>query len=439
MAGKRGIEAGKAYVKAYLDDSLLRRGLRGMRNTFSRFASGLGTILTAGIGAGAIGAALGMRKVMTAISDTATVKKTADAFGLAAEEASALFGVFKASGATNARENIESLVTMSGRITDAVAGRGEQAKRLFEGLNITAQQLSKLPLDEQFFRLHEAIMKLPNPIDRVNRLMLAFGEDGGKTLIGTLSKSTEELRKIAAQFRVTNADAEQATKTELALAAASNAMSRTFQKIAFAIAPIMEDMANSVTASLQKMNEKFPQTANIWERVVKRVALANISLETSFLDMEARLLELRGKNEVFAGFWDMVAGNGPVAGNMNPTNRDDFDKWREQQRRELLNRADSLRKLRDVRLDEFNIIDQGRGQKMGATEIMRGELIRKTQEVAKETARRVSGMTSLGTFSGRAASLLSAKADPTVELNKKQLDVQQRIERNTREFGIAFE
>ncbi|HEX6983877.1 MAG TPA: tape measure protein, partial [Planctomycetaceae bacterium] len=54
MAGKKsGIEAGRAYVKAYLDDSLLTRGLKGLRTKFASFADSLASVGTRLIGVGA--------------------------------------------------------------------------------------------------------------------------------------------------------------------------------------------------------------------------------------------------------------------------------------------------------------------------------------------------------------------------------------------------
>lgn len=55
MASKKGIEAGQAYVKTYLEDSAIKRGLKAMRSTFSSFGGSLAKLgggAIAGIGAG---------------------------------------------------------------------------------------------------------------------------------------------------------------------------------------------------------------------------------------------------------------------------------------------------------------------------------------------------------------------------------------------------
>lgn len=55
---KRGIEAGRAFVKAYLDDSLFVRGLKGMQKSFRAVGASLtrigGTMIGAGAGIGAL-------------------------------------------------------------------------------------------------------------------------------------------------------------------------------------------------------------------------------------------------------------------------------------------------------------------------------------------------------------------------------------------------
>jgi hypothetical protein len=241
MAGKRGIEAGRAYVRATMDDSLFHKSLRGMKGALVGFGKALPAIAAGLYIFRQLGNAVqaAANKITEAIDNLAAIDKVRKAFGATAEQASGLFGVFAASGATNARENIESLVTLSGRIKDVLSGTGEESQKLFKGLSVSAAELSKLPIDEQFFRLHEALLELPDPMDRVNRLMLAFGEDGGKTLIGTLSKSTPELREMAKAYGVSSAEMEQATKAQQAMAAMTAAAQRIWQKLAITVAPFI--------------------------------------------------------------------------------------------------------------------------------------------------------------------------------------------------------
>lgn len=261
MPSKRGIEAGRAYVSAFLDDSKLVRGLKRAHRKLASFGAGLGKVGAVTLGAGLTAGALGLQKVLDSISQTDQINKVAKAFGLATEQASGLMGVFAAAGAGNVRENVESLVTMSDRVQQAMTGEGQGAE-LFAGLNVSAKELSKLSLDEQFFRLHAAIKELPDPVDRVNRLMLAFGEDGGKTLIGTLSKSTSELRQQAAGMRISAEEAQAATEAQASMNRASAAFAAIWRTIASVLAPVIERFANwlSQTGRSVAKNEKLAKT-----------------------------------------------------------------------------------------------------------------------------------------------------------------------------------
>jgi hypothetical protein len=263
MAGKRGIEAGRAYVRATMDDSLFRKGLTRIKSGLMGLGRALPAIASGIFIFKQIGAAVqtAANKVTEAIEDLAAIDKVRKAFGATAEQASGLFGVFKASGAENARENIESLVTLSGRITDVLSGTGKESKKLFKGLTISAKELAGLPIDEQFFKLHEAIMKLPDPMDRVNRLMLAFGEDGGKTLIGTLSMSTEELRRQAKGFQVTSEEMENANKAQKAMAALNATVAKTWQRIAIVVAPFIVQAVDGLFKITHWVSEWVRQNA----------------------------------------------------------------------------------------------------------------------------------------------------------------------------------
>lgn len=266
MAGsKRGIEAGRAYVRASLDDSAFLKGLKGMRGALGSFGRGLPSIAS-GIyifkELGNVVQSVGS-KIMETIQDIAAIDRVRKAFGITAEAASGLFGVFNAAGATNARENVESLVTLSGRITDAMKGAGasKETQKMFKGLSVSAAELSQLPLDEQFYRFHEALMQLPDPVDRVNRLMLAFGEDGGKTLLGTLSMSTEELRKQAEGYKISAKEAEDANRAQAAMRKLTEAVAKAWQKVALTVAPIIVQVVDAIMSAARGVSEWVRQNA----------------------------------------------------------------------------------------------------------------------------------------------------------------------------------
>lgn len=306
MPSSSAIKAGRAFVEVFADSNPLVRGLNDAKLSVMRFSTAaskrldkfasraakgfrnfrrsirpvtreLKTFGKVAAGITAAGAALAGRATLGQIGDLDQLNKAARAFGLAAENASGLFGVFNQSGATNMRENIESLVTLSQRIKEAASGQGGQSAKLFDGLNVSAQELARLDPSEQFFRLHGAIMQLEEPTDRISKLMLAFGEDGGKTLIPTLSKTTEELRKQAGQFSITQEELEAASQAQESLNNMSAAFTRILQQMAVVGAPSVEKVADAMTDLVDKMGT--PQVA--FARTVAAIEAMAINLRLS--------------------------------------------------------------------------------------------------------------------------------------------------------------
>jgi hypothetical protein len=447
MAGsKGGIEAGRAYVKAYLDDSLIKGGLRRMRTMFGSVGRTLAVGAVAGLTATGVLAASGLRKAMKSIEETAALDKVSKAFGLATEQASGLFAVFREAGSENIRENIESMVTMSQRIGDAMAGKGAQALALFDGLSITAQELSQLPLDEQFFRLHAAILQLPDPIDRVNRLMLAFGEDGGKTLIGTLSKSTEELREQAKAMQVSTEQAEKASAAQRSLNRASAAWNALWVKIATAAAPVLEKIAEGFTSLTTQLGEKFGTIESDWGGMVagmrtswggfvSDVAAGTLQMESAWAATQAKFARFR--------LWitDFQDAN-PGIFDRDPLGLDPTGQNRQRRREQLEQRAKEAEQRADRLAGQASI---AAAPPAAGVEIWKGTPIAEQAAqavnrmvVAAERAAAVSSeLSSAGTFSGRAAGTLGLSTNPVVEKLDEQTRVLKDIEANTGE-GLDF-
>jgi hypothetical protein len=275
-AGAGGaIRAGRAFVELFARDDRLNRALDGAKARVQAFGVETAKV-SAGLFAGGLAAgAVGLYKVIDALGDTAQIGKTAQAFGLTAEAASGLFGVLSANGSTNARENVESLVTLSGRVKDVMTGVGEESKKLFDGLSVSAEELSRLPIDEQFYKIHEAIMRLPEPVDRVNRLMLAFGEDGGKTLIGTLSQSTDALRLQAVTFQMSAEEVDAARRAQAEYSQAVALMGTIWRKAATYAAP-------AIAAVVGPLNDTLGRLAK-WVTACRESVMAAASAVGEFL------------------------------------------------------------------------------------------------------------------------------------------------------------
>jgi hypothetical protein len=233
------IRAGGAFVELFTKDNLLKRGLNFAQRKLQSFAA-----VTAKIGAGlaisgiARGGVLGFLSV-DKLGDIGKLKDTADAFGLTAEKASGLFGVMKAAG-SDTRDATEGLVTLGKNVKDSLAGTGETAKKLFDGLGVSAQEFANLDPADQFYKLHEALRAVQNPAQRVDLLLAAVGEDTGKNLIRTLSMTTDELKAQAAGFALTSEEMESAREASRAWAGAMASVDKVLNQVALSMAEIVK-------------------------------------------------------------------------------------------------------------------------------------------------------------------------------------------------------
>jgi hypothetical protein len=240
-ASAGGVRAGRAYVEMGVKDNITR-ALATIKGKFSQ----LGKALAIGGGAGLAAGGGFLAAAIPTLGDLAKLDSTAKAFGLTAEAATGLFGVMGAAG-SDVRDATEGLVTLGQRVSDALSGSGEEAKALFDGLGVSADQFAGLNPSEQFYKLHEALTAVSDPAKRVQLLLKAVGEDTGKNLIGTLSQSTVELRKQAAGFSLSQAQLDRAVGANRAYTQATAQIGRVWQEVVIAAAPAVEKLSQAVS------------------------------------------------------------------------------------------------------------------------------------------------------------------------------------------------
>jgi hypothetical protein len=140
---------------------------------------------------------------------------------------------------------LEGLIDMSGRADEALAG-GQMAD-IFKKLNLDANQFKQLGVEEQFYKMFDALNQVADPADRVRYLLKMTGEDVGKQLAPLLGKSSDELRKMAGGFAVNAEEMKQVQAANKAVQNATNALGSLWRKIVVALAPLIEVFANALT------------------------------------------------------------------------------------------------------------------------------------------------------------------------------------------------
>jgi hypothetical protein len=258
--GARAIEAGRAFVRLFTDDSMLARGLAAAEKRlaqFSKFALGRGAALV-GIGT-AILAPLTL--AVDSLNDLGRQSDIAKAFGLTAEQFTGVAGVANSAG-EETREFIESLVTLGKLGTDAANGTQEAAKA-FAGLGINAKEFIKLRADEQFYQVFEALSRVQDPLQRTRFLMQALGEDGGKYLQPLLSKTPEQLRAMGSAFAKSQADLDAAKQAQEAYTEATAGIGRVWHSVVIAVAPVVTQVAKAVTEVAKPVGEFIGQNQQL--------------------------------------------------------------------------------------------------------------------------------------------------------------------------------
>lgn len=243
MASANAIKAGEAYVSLSgdskpFDAAVARMGakVRAVGEMVNRAARA-----TALAGAGLSIPATGT------ILETAKIAAAGEAFGLAGEKASRLFGIMAAAG-SDTRDATEGLVTFNQRIADALAGVGEESRKLFAGLGVDAKSFEGLDTADRFYALIDALKAVPDNAKRTGLLLKAVGEDAGKNLLPVLTMSEEELRKLGDAFQKTDAELKSAKDASRQYAVATGYLKGAWEGLVTAIVPAFKAVAEVFTS-----------------------------------------------------------------------------------------------------------------------------------------------------------------------------------------------
>jgi hypothetical protein len=248
--GARGIKAGEAYVTLGAKDNLTKH-LKGVAGRFAAIGKALvGMTGVSGMLSSVLGAAVSLDHLFETAGELTRLEATAKAFGLTTEAASGLFAVL-AAGGSDIRDATEGLVTLGQRVSDAVAGKGEEAVALFDGLGVAASEFAGLNPAEQFYKLHASLLAVEDPAKRVQLLLKAVGEDTGKNLISTLSMSTDMLRQQAAAMSLSRGEMEQVGQMNRSYLQAQQSLNRTWQQAVVVLAPFIQQVATGLMPVLQ--------------------------------------------------------------------------------------------------------------------------------------------------------------------------------------------
>jgi hypothetical protein len=180
----------------------------------------------------------------------------------------------------------DAVPAVLGRLGKAVAGGSPALEKL--GLN--AEDLLRLPLDEQFLKVADAIKALPPGAAQAGAAMEIFGRSGYQ-LLPFLQKGSEGIEHFIAHEKAIGAalgqeDMDKVMRARAALPKIGAAFEGFWNKIVVAAAPVIETVAGGLTKAFEKVSPVLSVVASFVDGaffVVGEVVTTVIDLVGSFL------------------------------------------------------------------------------------------------------------------------------------------------------------
>ena len=219
---------------------------------FSSVSKGLGRVgvnvakLT--VAFGTLGVAAGATIVRSQMKAIDALGKTADKIGVTTEALGAMRHAAELTGVSVSTMEM-GLQRAVRRISQAAQGSGE-AKDALQEMQLSAVELSKLPLDQMMHKVADALANQSSQYDRV-RLAQKLFDSEGVALIQTLKGGSAGLKEMAEEAEalgilLSRADVAQVEAANDALTRASAIFDGLAAQFTVAIAPFVEEVANQM-------------------------------------------------------------------------------------------------------------------------------------------------------------------------------------------------
>ena len=295
---------GTMHINVKARTSSFDRKMLGVRQTIRKLAVGFiniakkAALFGAAIGAIAFGAIVAMTKNgLTAVD---VLAKTASKLGITTDALIGLQMAATTSGVTVETFNM-AMQRMVRRVAEAALGTGEAVKALKE-LGIDAKSMAKLPVDEQFMKIADAMSQVTNQGDKVRLAMKLFDSEG-VALVNTLKGGSAALREMQQEAKNLGL-----TMTDNQVAAVEQAVTawdkigfvwRSLgQQLAVGFAPVLIEIANRI----KTMVIEFGGMAQVAEFIVRSFFMAGAGImdminmiSVGWLGLKAAVLQATGE------------------------------------------------------------------------------------------------------------------------------------------------
>jgi len=242
-----------------------KSAFRGISAGVGSVASAVFNLKTALVGVvGAAGIGLLIRNSLQA---TDALSKTAQKLGVTTESLSALRYAAELSG-VGIQTTDMAIQRFTRRLSEAAQGTGE-AKGALRELNIDAEALSRLPLEEQMFALADAFGNVKNANDQV-RLGFKLFDSEGLAFINTLKEGRDGLQAMFQEAEtlgviMSSSAAKGVEDANDALTKLGLLLKGIVDQVVAALGPAIEEFANSlrdtVVVSINDANDSVKKFA----------------------------------------------------------------------------------------------------------------------------------------------------------------------------------
>jgi len=187
VASSRAIEAARAFVKIFVDDTPLKRGLATLTTRLAGAAKGVAGI-AASLGTAAVAGGIGL--IVSGMSAAAAsvwrfseaaagLQDMADRTGASTEALSQLRYAAEQSGSS--LEDVERGMRKLSDITTEASKGNKAAAAALEQIGISADSISGKSVEEQFLMVAEGLSKIEDPAKRASAAMDVLGK--GSTVL----------------------------------------------------------------------------------------------------------------------------------------------------------------------------------------------------------------------------------------------------------------
>lgn len=230
----------------------LRQAEKSVKGFATRIVSATAKVAKFGAAITAAGVAAGTVFVRNQLAAMDAIAKTSDRLGITTE---ALTGLMHASDLAGiSQTELETgMRRMLKTVSDAQVGLST-ATRAFEGLGLSASQLATLSPDQQFVLIADALNRVESQADKTRMAMDIFGRSGSQFLSLT-QHGSEGIREMMQEAERLGQTFDENTKNQIeatvdAITRMKAAFAGVVRTVTIQLAPGIERMANSLTASL---------------------------------------------------------------------------------------------------------------------------------------------------------------------------------------------